>query len=237
MRKYTLIGFVTVVMLLSAVSLTSLAQTSCNSTDTVIASTNADCVTDSGVGVGLTKAQESKIITAANLFGTRFDGDNPAGVCLQGEGALYVSRSASNPRQAFFAWYYVTPEGFTCTNIDSPATVVLIAGDSPFAPGQAPEVSLNADSDNADADTTPAAPNTTTTISGGTFNLNNCTVVTRAILNFRDAPSINSDVLDLIPYRTILKVIDRDTNWFNVIFGDQNGWVAASLVNTRGRCG
>ncbi len=239
MRKFLFVG-VLVALVLSIASMTTMAQAACSTSDNVATSDNADCVLDTGIGVGLTRSQEAVIVNAANIFGSRFNGDNPAGVCLQGTGALYVSRAALNPRQAFFAWYYVTPEGYTCTNLSEPATVVLIEGTSPFSAGQAPAADSTADNDSsddsADADSTPSAPATSGTSTGGTFVLNNCTVVTRAILNFRDAPSTSSNVLDLIPYKSILKTINRDGDWFNVIFGDQNGWVAANLVNTRGKC-
>lgn len=238
MRKWILLSVVTTLLALSAVSMTSMAQTLCNTTKNIVSSINADCVTDSGIGVGLTKRQESKIIAAANLFGDRFSGEEPAGVCIEGTGALYVSRANSNPRQAFFAWYYVTPEGFTCTNLDSPATVILVDGESPLAPGQSPASNPTSGDETTGDNADPEATAEVIITDGGTaFVLNNCTVVTRGILNFRDEPSINSNVLDLIPYMTILKAINRNENWFNVIFGDQNGWIAASLVNTRGRCG
>jgi uncharacterized protein YgiM (DUF1202 family) len=239
MRKFLFVG-VLFALALSITSMTTMAQAACSTSDKVAVSENADCVLDTGIGVGLTRSQEAVIINAANIFGNRFNGDNPAGVCLQGTGALYVSKASLNPRQAFFAWYYTTPEGFTCTNLSEPATVVLIEGTSPFAAGQAPASNptsdASEDSDDADADSTPSAPTTSGTSTGGNFVLNNCTVVTRAILNFRDAPSTSSNVLDLIPYKAILKAINRDGDWFNVIFGDQNGWVAANLVNTRGKC-
>jgi|GEM_PF-2539243 hypothetical protein len=216
---------------------------SCKDSGVVATSLNADCKIDTGVGVGLSRNQEANIIVAADIFGNRFSADDPAGVCLKGTGALFVSKASSSPRAAFFAWYYTTPEGFTCTNLSEPATVILVQGSSPFAPGQSPSVSPTSDAaDGTSATTTSTTTTTTTTTTspaagaGGQFVLNNCTVVTRAILNFRDAPSISSNVIDLIPYRTILKAINRNDAWFNVIFGDRNGWVAASLVNTRGKC-
>ncbi|XWX03355.1 SH3 domain-containing protein [Aggregatilineales bacterium SYSU G02658] len=225
-------------MVIGLMAISSAAQAPCSSTDTVRVSTNADCNTDTGIGVGLSRNLESRIIRAVNLFGNRFNAENPAGVCLKGTGALYLSRASLNPRAAFFAWYYVTDDGYTCTNVDSPATVILVEGTSPIAPGQAPDVPLAVEGTSSDAPTatrTPSAPSASQAV-GGQIVLTNCQVVTRAILNFRDAPSLNSNVIELIPYRTILRAINRSGDWFNVIYGSNNGWVAASLVNTRGRC-
>lgn len=245
MKRWMFIGMIASLCLgLAGVASAQQPGASCKDSGVVATSINADCKIDTGVGVGLTRTQEANIIVAADIFGNRFSADDPAGVCLKGTGALFVSKASSSPRAAFFAWYYTTPEGFTCTNLSEPATVILVQGSSPFAPGQAPSVNPTSNA-SAGAATTPSAPNTSTSASnttapadgaGGQFVLNNCTVVTRAILNFRDAPSINSNVIDLIPYRTILKAINRNDAWFNVIFGDKNGWVAASLVNTRGKC-
>ncbi len=239
MRQSTVLGLIVAVVLVSVWTISSAAQVPCSSTDTVRVSANADCNTDTGFGVGLSRNLESRIIRAVNLFGDRFNAENPAGVCLKGTGALYLSRAALNPRGAFFAWYYVTDDGYTCTNVDSPATVILVDGTSPIAPGQAPEILPGAAEGDASAaptaTRTPSAPAAGQAV-GGQIVFTNCQVVTRAILNFRDAPSLNSNVIELIPYRTILRAINRSGDWFNVIYGSNNGWVAASLVNTRGRC-
>ncbi len=234
MRRWTLLGITAAVMVVGLMAISSVAQAPCSSTDTVRVSTNADCSIDTGLGVGLSQNSESRIIRAVNLFGDRFNAENPAGVCLKGTGALYLSRASLNPRAAFFAWYYVTDDGYTCTNVDSPATVILVEGTSPLAPGQAPGADDQTSAAPA-ATRTPAAPAAGQVV-GGRIVFTNCQVVTRAILNFRDAPSLNSNVIELIPYRTILRAINRSGDWFNVIYGSNNGWVAASLVNTRGRC-
>lgn len=238
MRKGTIWGIVLLAAIVGLATMTSTAQVPCSSTDTVRVSANADCNTDTGFGVGLSRNLESRIIRAVNLFGNRFNAENPAGVCLKGTGALYLSRASLNPRAAFFAWYYVTEDGYTCTNVDSPATVILVDAPSPLAPGQAPETVPGAaldESTSPAATRTPSAPAAGQAV-GGQIVFTNCQVVTRAILNFRDAPSLNSNVIELIPYRTILRAINRSGDWFNVIYGSNNGWVAASLVNTRGRC-
>lgn len=239
MHYRMLLGMFAAILLAGWWTVTSAAQVACRTTDTVRVSANAECSTDSGMGVGLGSALERRIIRAVNLFGSGFSVENPATVCLQGTGALYLSRSNLNPRMAFFAWYYVTEDGYTCTNVDVPSTVILVDGRSPLAPGQPPETIGEAFTPSspapATAGSTPAAPAAGAAV-GGQIVFTNCQVVTRAILNFRDAPSLNSNVIELIPFRTILRAINRSGDWFNVIYGSNNGWVAASLVDTRGRC-
>lgn len=57
------------------------------------------------------------------------------------------------------------------------------------------------------------------------------------MLNFRDAPTVNSKVKTVIPYDLTLQAINKAPGWYNVIFGDDNGWISADYVNTRGNCG
>lgn len=212
---------------------TTLAQrNNCESNPNVAFSDNVDCSVDSGIGVGLTRAQEAVIVYAVNIYGTAFNGLTPGGVCLKGSGAILTSPTNANPRAANYAYQFENADGLQCTLLDAPATVVLIAGENPMSSGMvAPAAAAT-----PIANGTPGAPTTTSLTGTGAATLNNCTVVTRAILNFRDAPDINSNVLDLIPYKAILKVIGKSDGWYNVIFGSANGWVAANLVNTRGKC-
>lgn len=238
MKRMLIIGLLVMVTSLMAVSVTS-AQAPCTtSPDTVGVSAPLDCTVVSGKGVGMSRALEDNIIRAVDIL--KASADNIVGVCLKGTGGLLFSRGDMVPRMAFWAWYYVTADGFTCTNVSAPGVVVLVSTTSPIAPGQSPDSAgtTTTTPDTATTTTTPTAPTTTTTTTtGGVTTLTNCTVVTRAILNFRDAPSLNSNVKDLIPYRSILKAIGRQGTWFNVIYGSDNGWVSASLVNVRGDCG
>jgi hypothetical protein len=239
MKKWIVVA----VFALLTLSLANLAQAqgeSCANNPNVGIGGQPDCKVVSGEGVGLSRELESKIIGAVDLFGNRFGAENPAGVCIKGSGGMLFSRGAAAPRVAFWAWYYTTSDGFTCTNVSEPGTVILVSVPSPFAAGQAPSgdapttTTSTTSTTTATGTTTPVAPSSGASSSSAT--LNNCTVVTRAILNFREAPSTSSAVKDLIPYRTILKAIAKQGDWYNVVFGDDNGWVAASLVTTRGKC-
>jgi uncharacterized protein YgiM (DUF1202 family) len=235
MKRTVVLAFLVGLLFLLGVSMTS-AQNNCVGLSNVATSDPLNCKLVSGKGIGMSNRFEDAIILAVDIL--KASPDNVVGVCLKGEGGILYSRGSMVPRMAFWAWYYRTSDGFTCTNVSEPGVVVLVSIPSPLAPGQAPDGSVTVTTgDTAAATTSDGAPATPTPVSvGGVVQLENCTVVTRAILNFRDAPSIDSNVKDLIPYRSILKAIGKQGTWYNVIFGSDNGWVAASLVNTRGAC-
>lgn len=223
---------------LLAAGIATSAQSSCVSNPDIGVSDVLNCTVVSGKGIGMSRRYEDAIIGAVDIL--KASGDSVVGVCLKGEGGMLFSNGNMSSRMAFWAWYYVTSDGFTCTNVSAPGVVVLVSLASPLASGQAPEGATGALTTTVDPDATPDpnAPATTgaTVPSGTLVALENCTVVTRAILNFRDAPSINSNVKDLVPYRSILNAVGKQGAWFNVVYGNDNGWVAASLVNTRGAC-
>lgn len=236
MKKTILLGITAILMGVLAAGTTLAQRNNCLSNPNVAISENVDCNVDSGIGVGLSRAQESVIIYAVNIYGTEFNGLTPGGVCLTGQGALLKSPTNLAPRTAAFAYQFENADGQQCTLLDAPATIVLIEGENPLASGVVAAPATTDDSETTASGTPTAATTTTTQTGTGSAELNNCTVVTRAILNFRDAPSISSGVIDLIPYRAILRVIGKTDGWYNVVFGSNNGWVAANLVNTRGRC-
>lgn len=235
MKRTVILAFLVGLLFLLSVSMTS-AQSNCVGLSNVATSDPLNCKLVSGKGIGMSGRFEDAIILAVDIL--KASPDNVVGVCLKGEGGILYSRGSMVPRMAFWAWYYRTSDGFTCTNVSEPGVVVLVSIASPLAPGQAPDgsVTVTTSDTTAATTTTDGAPAVATPSAGALVTLENCTVVTRAILNFRDAPSINSNVKDLIPYRSILKAIAKQGTWYNVIFGSDNGWVAASLVNTRGAC-
>ncbi|MEQ8675957.1 MAG: hypothetical protein RIC84_22250 [Aggregatilineales bacterium] len=80
----------------------------------------------------------------------------------------------------------------------------------------------------------PAASN-----NSAVTTLTNCRVTPLDILNFRATSDPTSAVLTMIPYDFTVEAINRTGDRFNVIFGDENGWVSASEehVTTEGSCG
>lgn len=229
-----------VVLLLGVVGIASAQIGPCYNNPNIGISNTNNCNLHSGIGVGLSREQEAKIIRAVDIFES--NSEVVVGVCLKGSGGLLYSRADIIPRAAFWAWSYTTADGFVCTNVNRPGVVVLISDSSPVASFSAPATTASGEAGTTSTTSTTTTTTTTTSAPATTLSSNarieltGCTVVTRAILNFRDAPATNSNVKDLIPYRSILRAIARQGTWYNVVYGSDNGWVAASLVNTRGTC-
>lgn len=88
----------------------------------------------------------------------------------------------------------------------------------------------------ANVPTTPVSPASAN--SGVSTALSNCRVTTLDMLNFRETASADSAVLTMIPYDFTMDAIARTGDRFNVIFGDDNGWITAdaTFVDTAGNC-
>ena len=61
-----------------------------------------------------------------------------------------------------------------------------------------------------------------------------CKVTTTAGLNFRAAP--NGNKIGLIPEGATLDALDRQGDWFQVLYNGAQGWVSAGYVTTQGNC-
>jgi hypothetical protein len=75
------------------------------------------------------------------------------------------------------------------------------------------------------------------TSAGAVIPLDNCRVTPIDIVNMRTAPSVNAGIMTMIPYDYTVEAIGRSGNWFNVIFGDENGWISGDWVTTSSDCG
>ena len=63
-----------------------------------------------------------------------------------------------------------------------------------------------------------------------------CSVTTTQPLNLRDAPN-GTVIQTVIPIQTTITAFEYREGWFNVQYGDRNGWVGAKFVTTDGDCG
>ena len=61
-----------------------------------------------------------------------------------------------------------------------------------------------------------------------------CTVTTTDFLNFRDAP--NGNKIGLVPQGTAVDALDRQGDWFQVVYKGAQGWVSAGYVTAQGNC-
>ena len=77
----------------------------------------------------------------------------------------------------------------------------------------------------------PSATGSTsgTTGSGATGDV---VVITRVNGNLRATPSVNADILTVIPFNTTLTVTGRNetNNWVRVTFDNQTGWISSGVL-------
>jgi hypothetical protein len=97
-------------------------------------------------------------------------------------------------------------DGRTCVFIFSPGTVVVTRN------GVEPE---------------------TAAVAG---TLEDCEITTVYRLNLRAEPSLDANVLTIIPDGVTLAGLDNTSGWFRVNYLDNDGWLAAEFVNTSGDC-
>lgn len=204
------------------------------------------CRVISGRGEGLSRDLEGSIIRAVNLFDPNISGARQAAICLKGEGGLLRIPTNELPRQAYWAETVQGDPGFICTRVGEPSIVVLVTK-------RAPNQATGTGTGTTGTGTTDTGTTGTGTVGTGTtlvedldpeaststdprFTLDNCLVVTKNILNFRAAPNRSAAVKALIPYNSVLRAIDYQDGWYNVIFGSDNGWIVAELTTPRGNC-
>lgn len=65
-----------------------------------------------------------------------------------------------------------------------------------------------------------------------------CNGTVTANLNFREAPELNADLIDVIPEGTVINIFERDESgdWLRTNYRDRRGWVSASIVSVEPGC-
>jgi uncharacterized protein YraI len=65
------------------------------------------------------------------------------------------------------------------------------------------------------------------------IDVNQVVIITRFNTNLREAPTFDSNIVDVIPFETTLSPEARtaDNNWLRVTYDGNRGWLIASLVN------
>ncbi|MEL7234140.1 MAG: SH3 domain-containing protein, partial [Chloroflexota bacterium] len=65
-----------------------------------------------------------------------------------------------------------------------------------------------------------------------------CNGIVNANLNFREAPDVNADRIDVIPEGAVINIYERDDSgeWLRTILDNRSGWVSASIVTVDGDC-
>lgn len=175
-----------------------------------------------GAGVGDQSILDGGFMDAVDIFGY-VPGDIT--VCMRGEGGMIFRNKTTIPvtnELPATTWY---EGGYTCTLVNTEGTLVLVqnGGSRP-----APAVEVIVEEDGTIATATPAPTSN---------RLENCRVTTYAgIMNLRTDPNTSSNVISWVPYDTTLIAIGKTEGWYNVIYLDTNGWLAADYVATTGDC-
>ncbi|MBL8133405.1 MAG: SH3 domain-containing protein, partial [Anaerolineae bacterium] len=163
------------------------------------------------------------VIQAVDMFGLLPDGSpvvpfiSPMTICMRGVGsAIFLSAANAARTPLLIPVLPNSPAGYSCGSIPVSGTIVLVR--------------------NAMTDAQPM-PQT----GGGapvSVALTNCQVRTTNPLNLRSTPSLadSSNILEVLPYQTVLTATERIPGWYGVIRGSLPGWVAAEFVETIGDC-
>lgn len=166
--------------------------------------------------IGVQSVIDQGVLQAVDLFGLLPGGGsvvpliNPVHVCLRGQGSvIYLDAAGVARTPSVLPIDSASPAGYSCVNIPSSGTVVLVGTVS---------------------NDQPAAPATIGT-------LNNCRATTTAMVRLREAATTDSAVLGTLPYQITLDVTAHVPGWYRVIFEDGQGWVSADFVRTVGDCG
>ena len=147
------------------------------------------------------------INNAAEVFGMTYTGvpqaafNGNVSVCLQGSGDFYFRDSTGQPRVTV-QMNTTSSGGYTCAVIPNSGTILLTL-------------------------TGTQLPTT-----GGNRKLlpPNCMVTTLAILNLREGPGTNYDILRPIPYDVTLSAFHREGIWFEVDYLGLRGWLSGQYL-------
>jgi len=172
--------------------------------------------------IGVLPVIQAGVIQAVDMFGLLPDGTpvvpfiRPMTVCLRGSGtAIFLSAENSLRTPILVPILPNSPAGYSCGSIPVSGTITLVR------------------------DSTSAAPIASTLDpSSGSVPLTNCQVRTLNPLNLRSTPSTvdGSNIVEVLPYQTVLTATERIPGWYGVLRNGALGWVTAEFVETIGDC-
>ena len=219
---------------------------------------NIQCQQVSGAGIGIPSILNAGVIDAVDVWGS--EGVN-AEVCFTASGSITFLDAMYSPR-AQMSVEYGMRDGMTCASIGTAGTVVLMPSmmmdemDSMAAMDSMP--SMDAMVDEMDAmdkmDDEMGAMDEMDAMDDmdkmddlsmdyammkdsmdSMVALEDCEVVSRYNLNFRDEPG--GEKIGLVPGATMKSAVARTPNWFKVEHDEVLGWITAHYVTTEGDCG
>lgn len=174
-------------------------------------------------GIGNLSVLSETVYQAVDIYSLH--GLSAAGskVCLYGPGGLLFLDAEGQPRapQILPA---TNEKGYSCAIIPNVGTLVLV-GDTTGYPSS---VSLPFTQGLGD----PAAPPPPPAI----IPLSGCRVTTTAMLNLRAEPSLDAEIITILPFEFTLTATAKTAGWYQVDYRSRLAWVSADWVNTRGKC-
>jgi len=168
--------------------------------------------------IGVLSVIQAGVLQAVDMFGLLPDGSpvvpfiQPMTICLRGVGsAIFLSAEDSLRTPLLIPISPASPAGYSCGSIPVSGTVVLVR---------------NAMTDAQSAPPTGVDPVT------GSVALTNCQVLTNNPVNFRSSPSVlnDSNILELLPYQTLLTATERIPDWYGVLRNGVLGWVSSEFM-------
>lgn len=160
------------------------------------------------------------VIHAVDVYTTNRTEVSGTTVCLRGSGDLIFLNALFSPREPQ-RLPANNQAGYRCVVIPGQGMLVMVGGSDGVAGGPAPAA--------------PAEPSRPVSVVAG-VPLTGCRITTEYMINIRSAPSLDSVVLDMVPYQTTLTATERTEDWFRVVYLDFQGWISADYLTPAGTC-
>jgi len=171
--------------------------------------------------IGDTFLIEQGIFSGAEIFGLSFGGatvpqfTGSIRVCLRGTGTFYYRDVTGMPRTTV-TLPTILEAGFTCAQIPNSGTIVLVGSN-------APTTVMTQNSGMSSPASTASRP-----LPEG------CMVTTNNIINLREGPDINQEIIRPIPFDVTLTAFEQSGDWYFVDYLGLRGWMNAGFVSPDG---
>ena len=174
-------------------------------------------------GIGIAALITQGVLDAVDVWGIVEAGLQ---VCFRGQGRLKFLDAATAPR-AVSDLPAQASNGTTCAILDRTGTVVLMRGTAP-----------SPTTIESSAQTEPATTNEKQPALEfpQARSLVDCPVTTGDILNLRQGPGLDYEIISEIPYQTRLTASARAGEWYQVEYAGDAGWISTYLVSRDGAC-
>ncbi len=187
------------------------------------------CQRVDAAGIGIASVVEAGFIDAVDVWGWITPNTQ---VCFTRSGGAFRFLDAATSPRAVSSLAAFSNGGMVCTTIDSAGTVVLV---SPGAPAMETAPETEAEPEAAMAQEAEPAVAPASAAEEAARSLEGCMVTTNYNLNFRATPG--GEILDKVPYYTMLPARERTGQWFLVFWAGRWGWVSAGHVVAHDHCG